>query len=299
MILACTGRVVVTVVVRSVGDLTALAVGLQRIAEADDDEKGDEYLEHGVPCVLAFSLLLEIGLPKSEPDRSLPQPLCGLCEVCHSYRPLPVPEPMPIAVLVSGAGTNLQALLDTVHPNEARIVAVASSTPGAQALERAAERGVPTRVFARADYRERGERDRAMADWLIAQGVQLVVLAGYMELLDAVFLDRFPGAVINVHPSLLPAFPGLRAVEQALAYGVKVFGVTVHLVDAGVDTGPVILQGAVELENPAGVEEVMDRIRPLEHELLPRAVRLFALGAVKGDPDDPRRIRTTAERDRL
>jgi phosphoribosylglycinamide formyltransferase-1 len=206
---------------------------------------------------------------------------------------------MPIAVLVSGGGTNLQALLDTVHGNEARVVAVASSIAGVRALERASERGVPTRVFARGDYQDRGARDRAMADWLIDQGVQLVVLAGYMELLDAVFLERFPGAVINVHPSLLPAFPGLRAVEQALAYGVKIFGVTVHFVDAGVDTGPVILQGAVELENPAGVEDVMSRIRPLEHELLPRAVRLFALGAVKGDPDDPRRIRTTPERDRL
>ncbi len=206
---------------------------------------------------------------------------------------------MPIAVLVSGGGTNLQAILDTVHGNEARVVAVASGTPGVKALERAAERSVPTRVFARSDFEDRGARDQAMGDWLIEQGVQLVVLAGYMELLDAVFLDRFPGAVINVHPSLLPAFPGLRAVEQALAYGVKVFGVTVHFVDAGVDTGPVILQGAVELENPTGPDEVMAAIRPLEHELLPRAVRLFALGAVKGDPDDPRRIRTTPQRDRL
>jgi phosphoribosylglycinamide formyltransferase 1 len=206
---------------------------------------------------------------------------------------------MPIAVLVSGSGTNLQALLDTVHGNEARIVAVASSVAGARALERAADSGVPSGVFARGDYENRSVRDQAMADWLIDRGVQLVVLAGYMELLDEVFLDRFPGAVMNVHPSLLPAFPGLRAVEQALDYGAKVFGVTVHFVDAGVDTGPVILQGAVELENPTGVEQVMAAIRPIEHQLLPRAVRLFALGAVKGDPDDPRRIRTAPEEDRL
>ena len=251
---------------------------------------------HLLACV---PLLLEIGLPRFDPDSSLPQRLCGLCEVSHSYRAPRVPEPMTIAVLVSGGGTNLQAILDTVHGNEARVVAVASSAPGVKALERAAERGVPTRVFARSDFEDRGARDRAMADWLSEEGVQLVVLAGYMELLDGVFLDRFPGAVINVHPSLLPAFPGLRAVEQALAYGVKVFGVTVHFVDAGVDTGPVILQGAVELEDPSGVDQVMAAIRPLEHELLPRAVRLFALGAVNGDPDHPRRIRTTAQRDRL
>jgi phosphoribosylglycinamide formyltransferase-1 len=206
---------------------------------------------------------------------------------------------MPIAVLVSGGGTNLQALLDTVHGKEAEIVAVASSAEGAPALERAAGRGVPARVFARSGYEDRAARDRAMGDWLLERGVRLVVLAGYMELLDEVFLDRFPGAVINVHPSLLPAFPGLHAVEQALDYGVKVFGVTVHFVDGGVDTGPVILQGAVELESPAGVEQVMTLLRPLEHALLPRAVRLFALGALNGDPDNPRRVRTGSEADRL
>jgi phosphoribosylglycinamide formyltransferase-1 len=203
-----------------------------------------------------------------------------------------MPERLPIAVLVSGGGTNLQALLDTVHGAEAEVVAVASSRAGVPALDRAAGRGVQTRVFARAEHASRGERDRAMADWLLERGVRLVVLAGYMELLDEVFLDRFPGAVINVHPSLLPAFPGLHAVEQALEYGVKVFGVTVHLVDAGVDTGPIILQRAVELPQPGGVEGVMAALRPLEHSLLPEAVRLFALGAVRIDPENPRRIAT-------
>jgi phosphoribosylglycinamide formyltransferase-1 len=199
---------------------------------------------------------------------------------------------LPIAVLVSGAGTNLQALLETVHGKEAEVVAVASSVAGAPALERASARGVQTAVFARADYPRRSERDRAMADWLLERGTRLVVLAGYMELLDEVFLDRFPGAVINVHPSLLPAFPGLHAVEQALDYGVKVFGVTVHFVDAGVDTGPVILQGSVELHDPEGPEQVMAALRPLEHSLLPEAVRLFAVGALRIDPDNPRRIAT-------
>ncbi len=210
-----------------------------------------------------------------------------------------MPEPLPVAVLVSGGGTNLQALLDTVHGQEAQIVAVASSRAGVPALERASARGVESRVFARADHPSRAERDRAMADWLRERGARLVVLAGYMELLDAVFLDRFPGAVINVHPSLLPAFPGLHAVEQALEYGVKVFGVTVHFVDAGVDTGPVILQGAVELPEPGGVDGVMAALRPLEHSLLPRAVRLFALDALSSDPDNPRRIATGSPTDTL
>jgi phosphoribosylglycinamide formyltransferase-1 len=200
-----------------------------------------------------------------------------------------VPEPLRIAVLVSGAGTNLQALLDTVHGHEAQIVAVASSVAGAKALTRAEQRGVPTAVFARADYADRAARDGALADWLSERGARLIVLAGYMELLGAPFLRRFPGAVINVHPSLLPAFPGIGAVGQALAYGVQVFGVTVHFVDEGVDTGPVILQRAVELPGARSEEQVLGALRPLEHALLPEAVRLFARGALAIDPDDPRR----------
>jgi phosphoribosylglycinamide formyltransferase-1 len=200
--------------------------------------------------------------------------------------------PLPIAVLVSGTGTNLQALLDTVHGHEAEIVGVASSVADAKALERAAEHGVPTAVFARADYPDRRSRDEALADWLQGRGARLVVLAGYMELLGATFLMRFPDAVINVHPSLLPAFPGLRAVEQALSYGVKVFGVTVHFVDAGVDSGAVILQGARELPQADDPDEVLQALRPLEHALLPEAVRLFARGALRVDPHHPRRILT-------
>jgi phosphoribosylglycinamide formyltransferase 1 len=199
-----------------------------------------------------------------------------------------VAEQLPIAVLVSGAGTNLQALLDTVHEREARIVAVASSSAEAPALQRAGERGVPTAVFARGDYADRGARDDALADWLERQGARLVVLAGYMELLGAAFLARFDGAVVNVHPSLLPAFPGIGAVAQAVAYGVHVFGVTVHFVDDGVDTGPVILQRAVELPDARDESEVLSALRPLEHALLPHAVRLFARGALRIDPADPR-----------
>jgi phosphoribosylglycinamide formyltransferase-1 len=199
-------------------------------------------------------------------------------------------SPLPIAVLVSGTGTNLQALLDTVHGHEAEIVAVASGAPGALALERAAARGVPIAVFERGDYPDREARDRAMADWLAERGARLVVLAGYMELLSGAFLERFRGAVMNVHPSLLPAFPGLHAIEQALAYGVKVFGVTVHFVDAGVDSGPVILQSALELPDASDPDEVLRALRPLEHALLPHAVRLFALGLLRPDPANQRRV---------
>lgn len=198
-------------------------------------------------------------------------------------------QPLPIAVLVSGSGTNLQALLDTVHGREAQVVAVASSIADAKALERAREREVPVAVFARSAYADRQARDSAMADWLIERGVRLVVLAGYMELLGSQFLERFPGAVINVHPSLLPAFPGLEAIEQALAYGVKVFGVTVHFVDAGVDSGPVIAQRAIEFDGAREPGEVLAALRPLEHTLLPEAVRLFARG-LHPDSANPRRI---------
>jgi phosphoribosylglycinamide formyltransferase-1 len=202
-----------------------------------------------------------------------------------------MPTPLPIAVLVSGTGTNLQALLDTVHGRDAQIVAVVSGASGTPALERAAARNVTTAVFERSGYPDRQARDLAMADWLAERGVRLVVLAGYMELLSAAFLERFPDAVINVHPSLLPAFPGLHAIEQALAYGVKVFGVTVHFVDAGVDSGPVILQRAVELRDAPDPDGVLRALRPLEHALLPEAVRLFARGAVEIDPGNPRRVR--------
>ncbi|MGI8414432.1 MAG: phosphoribosylglycinamide formyltransferase, partial [Solirubrobacteraceae bacterium] len=148
-------------------------------------------------------------------------------------------------------------------------------------------------VFARGPCSPRApreQRDDAMAAWLAERGVELTVLAGYMQLLSGPFLDRFPGRVINVHPALLPAFPGLRAVEQAIAYGVKVFGVTVHFVDEGVDSGPVILQRAIELPHPRDGAEVLERLHAIEHELLPEAVGLIARGAVRIDPRHPRRV---------
>jgi phosphoribosylglycinamide formyltransferase 1 len=196
-----------------------------------------------------------------------------------------------VAVLASGAGTNLQALLDQVHGRDGiEIVAVASDKPEAPALDRARRAGVEVAVFAGADYGDRLERDLAMADWLAARGVELVVLAGYMQLLSDEFLARFPDRVINVHPALLPSFPGLTPVQDALTYGAKVFGVTVHFVDGGVDSGPVILQQAVEVPNPLDAEAVLERLHPIEHELLPESVRLIARGAVRFDAANPRRV---------
>ncbi len=198
---------------------------------------------------------------------------------------------LSVGVLASGTGTNLQAILDRVHGHGgAEVVAVGSDQPDAQALERAALAGVDTGVFDRADFADRAARDAALGDWLERRGVELVVLAGYMQLLDPAFLHRFPARVINVHPALLPAFPGIRAVEQALDYGVKVFGVTVHFVDEGVDTGRIILQRAAELPAATEPNEVRAALRPIEHDLLCEAVALIARDAVRLDPDHPRRV---------
>jgi phosphoribosylglycinamide formyltransferase-1 len=204
-----------------------------------------------------------------------------------------VSEPLRVGVMVSGTGTNLQALIDQVHGHEALLVGVAASAPSAPALERARSAGIATASFPRGDYADRAARDVALASWLGEREVKLVVLAGFMELLTPGFLSRFPGGVINVHPSLLPAFPGLHAIEQALEYGVKVFGVTVHFVDEGTDTGPVILQRAVELPDAADAGAVLAALRPLEHALLPEAVRLIARGALAPDPENRRRVRIT------
>jgi phosphoribosylglycinamide formyltransferase-1 len=157
-----------------------------------------------------------------------------------------------------------------------------------RALQRAHDAGIETAVFTASAYTSRAARDRAMAAWLSAFGVQLVVLAGFMELLDASFLLEFPHGVINVHPALLPAFPGAHPVEDQIAYGVKVGGVTVHFVDDGVDTGPIILQQAVPLPYTRSKEDVLTVLHEAEHELLPRAIRLIADGRVRFDERNPR-----------
>jgi phosphoribosylglycinamide formyltransferase 1 len=181
-----------------------------------------------------------------------------------------------IGVLASGSGTNLQALLDEGLP----VVAVASDDPTAKALERAVEAGIETGVFPGADFDSREQRDAELASWLGERDIALVVLAGYMQLLTSPFLDRFAGRILNVHPSLLPAFPGARAVGDALAHGVKVTGATVHFVDSGIDTGPIVLQEAVEVRRGDTVESLHARIQKVEHRLLPRAVRLFLNGSI-------------------
>jgi phosphoribosylglycinamide formyltransferase-1 len=197
---------------------------------------------------------------------------------------------MSVGVLASGEGTNLQALLDSIHGREIEVVAVASDQSSAGALDRARAAGVPSRVFLRSEFGARAARDAAIGDWLVERGVELVVLAGYMAILDAGFVARFPDRILNVHPSLLPAFPGVRAIEQALEHGVKVFGVTVHLVDEGVDTGPIVLQRAVDLADARDPAVVRAALRPIEHELLPRAVALMAAGRLRRDPAHPRRV---------
>jgi phosphoribosylglycinamide formyltransferase 1 len=198
---------------------------------------------------------------------------------------------MNVGVLASGAGTNLQALIDRAHSRGGvELVAVASDKPDARALARAREAGLGAQTFTREAFADRPARDAAMAEWLLDQGAELVVLAGYMQLLSPGFLATFPDQVINVHPALLPAFPGLQAVQQALDYGVKVFGVTVHFVDGGVDSGPVILQRAVELPDARDSGEVLERLHPIEHDLLVQAVGLLAAGAISLDPANPRRV---------
>jgi phosphoribosylglycinamide formyltransferase 1 len=171
-----------------------------------------------------------------------------------------------IGVLVSGTGTNLQALLDAGLP----VVAVASNRRDAAALTRA--RNLSTAAFELTEYSSRDERDTAMADWLEEHGVTLVVLAGYMHLLTNAFLDRFPSAVVNVHPSLLPEFPGAHAVEEQLAAGIAESGATVHLVDEGVDSGPILAQERVPVLSGDTPETLHARIKEIEHRLLPRIV---------------------------
>jgi len=203
-----------------------------------------------------------------------------------------------IAVLISGEGTNLQALLDGVQGGELpggagpmEVVGVASSRAEARGIERARGAGVDTAVFAIADHPDREARDRALGDWLDGLAVDLVVLAGFMELLGPEFIRRFAGRILNVHPSLLPAFPGVGAIEQALEHGVKVMGVTVHLVDEGVDSGPIVLQESFPLlPYPRGIAEVEERVHEVEHRLLPRAVRLIAEGRVRPVPGNPRML---------
>ena len=202
-------------------------------------------------------------------------------------------ERFPIAVLVSGNGTNLQALIDRLHlPADApvEIVLVVTSSPDAPALGRATAAGIRTEVIDRGDYEDREARDRALAELVDDADPALVVLAGWMSILTPSFLDRFPDRVINLHPSMLPAFPGMHAIDEAHAWGVRFTGVTVHFADPEVDGGPPVLQEPVAVSPDDSVETLRDRIREVEHRLLADAVALFAAGRVRRDPARRRRV---------
>jgi phosphoribosylglycinamide formyltransferase 1 len=196
-----------------------------------------------------------------------------------------------IVVLASGGGTNLQAILDSVHGRDGiAVVGVGSDKPGARALERAVAAGIETAVFPADAYADRIGRDAAMADWIDARRPDLIVLAGYMQLLTEPFIARFRGRVVNIHPALLPNFPGLDAIGQALEAGARETGVSVHFVDEGIDTGPTILQRRVPV--PVGRErQVLEAaIHSVEHQLYPEAIRMIAEGRVRIDPSDPRKV---------
>jgi len=196
-----------------------------------------------------------------------------------------------IVVLASGSGTNLQAILDTLHRRQGiEVVGVGTDKADAWALERAQVEGVATAVFLRDKYEDRAARDADMGDWIESRGADLVVLAGYMQLLSEAFVARFRGRIVNVHPALLPAFPGLDAIGQALDAGVETTGVTVHFVDEGVDTGPTILQREVPV--PAGRDRAAleKAVHSVEHQLYPEAIRMIAEGRVRIDADDPRTV---------
>lgn len=197
----------------------------------------------------------------------------------------------PIVVLASGGGTNLQAILDQLHGRgEIEVVGVGSDKLDCYALERATAAKIPTATFPRDGYPDREARDAAIAAWVESTGAELIVLAGYMQLVSADFVQRFAGRIINVHPALLPSFPGLDAIGQALEHGVKVTGVTVHFVDEGTDTGPVILQRAVEVPANWDREELESAIHAIEHEIYPEAIGMIARGEVRIAEDAPRKV---------
>jgi phosphoribosylglycinamide formyltransferase 1 len=187
-----------------------------------------------------------------------------------------------LGVLVSGTGSNLQAILDAVAQKklDARVAVVVSNVAGAGGLERAREAGVEAVVVDHKAYADRRAFDAAVVEVLRARGVEVVVLAGFMRLVTDVLLGAFPMRVVNVHPSLLPAFPGVHSQQQAFDYGVRVAGCTVHLVDGGTDTGPILAQASVSVEEDDDAESLRLRILAREHELLPRVLQWMAEGRV-------------------
>jgi phosphoribosylglycinamide formyltransferase 1 len=196
-----------------------------------------------------------------------------------------------IVVLASGTGTNLQAILDSLHGRDGfAVVGVGSDKREARALGRAREAEIETAVFPREEFADRAARDAAMGNWIAGLEPDLVALAGYMQLLSPGFVGRFRDRIVNVHPALLPAFPGLDAIGQALAAGVDTTGVTVHFVDEGVDTGPPILQREVPVPASRDREELENAVHAVEHQLYPEAIRTLRQGISKVAADDPSRV---------
>jgi phosphoribosylglycinamide formyltransferase-1 len=200
--------------------------------------------------------------------------------------------PLRIGVLVSGSGSNLQAIINAVEEKrlEAEIVCVISNRADAFALQRANSHGIPRLHIDHRAHPDRGAYDARIVEVLRSHGVDLVVLAGFMRIVTPVLLDAFPKAVMNIHPALLPSFPGLHAQRQALDYGVKVSGCTVHFVDAGTDTGPIIIQATVPVLDDDDEDSLSARIQVEEHRIYPEAIRLFAAGRLQ---IEGRRVRIT------
>ena len=189
---------------------------------------------------------------------------------------------LKLGVLVSGRGSNLQAILDAIESGslDAKVELVISNKAGAPALERARAAGAEACVISHKDFDSREGFDAALAERLQAQGVEWVVLAGFMRVLTSVFIQRMQGRIINIHPALLPSFPGVNAQRQALEYGVKVTGCTVHLIDEGVDTGPILAQRVVEIREDDDEDSLSARILVQEHDLMVTALRGIADGSI-------------------
>lgn len=197
-----------------------------------------------------------------------------------------------LGILASGGGTNLQAIIDQCQAGlvPAEVAVVLSNKPQAGALDRARQAGIPVAIVEHRTHPDREAFDQAMVDVLKKNGVELVVLAGFMRILTRVFLEAFPQRIMNIHPALLPAFPGIHAQRQTLDYGVKIAGCTVHFVDPGVDSGPIIIQAAVPVQDDDDETTLSRRILEQEHQIYPRAIQLFAEGRLR---IEGRRVRIT------
>jgi phosphoribosylglycinamide formyltransferase-1 len=201
-----------------------------------------------------------------------------------------VTERLRLGCLASGGGSNLQAIIDRCRDGSlpAEISVVISNKPDSGALQRARRAGIPALCIDHRNYPSREDFDRAVVAALLEAGVELIVLAGFMRLISDVFLDAFPGRIMNIHPALLPAFPGLHVQRKALEYGARVTGCTVHFVDGGVDTGPIVIQAVVPILDDDTEESLSERILEQEHRIYPRAIELFAQGRLR---IDGRRVR--------